>query len=110
MRKHKSNREIIKELSSVYGTYVPAKATVKKWAGHFHAGQTSLRDNHREGRPTTAVNTILWESVKKCIDQDCRKMVRDFATSTKINKSRVHTSLQQELNMWKVCSKMVQKC
>ncbi len=36
-------------------------------------------------------------------------MVRDVATSTKISKSSVHTSLQQELNMQKVCLKMVPK-
>ncbi len=46
--------------------------------------------------------------MKKYIHEDCLKMVRDFATSTKTSKSSVHTILQ-ELNMRKVCSKMVPK-
>ncbi len=108
IKKHKSNREIIEELSSVYGTHTLTKATVKKWVGRFCAGRTCLQDDHREGRPATAVNTILREQVKICTDQDCHKQV-DIATSTKISKSSVRTILQQELNMWKVCSKMMPK-
>ncbi len=46
IRERKSNRQIIKELSWVYGTHTLAKATVKKWVGHFCAGRTSLQDNH----------------------------------------------------------------
>ncbi len=58
IRKHKSKREIIEELSSVYCIHTLTKATVKKWAGCFRAGQTSLQVDHQEGRPTTMVNTL----------------------------------------------------
>ncbi len=64
IRKHKSKREIIEELSLVCGTHALAKATIKKWVGRFHAGRTSLQENHREGRPATVVNTISQKSVK----------------------------------------------
>ncbi len=109
IKKHKSNREIIEELSSVYGTRALTKVMVKKWVGHFCAGRTSLQDDHREGKLATAMNTISQEQVKKCINQDCRKTVRDIAKSAKISKSNIHTILRQELNMRKVCSKMVPK-
>ncbi len=94
IRKHKLNRKIIEELSSVYGTHTLAKVAVKEWAGHSRADQKPLQDDHREGRRATAVNTILREQVKIYIDRDRRKTVRDVATSTKINKSSVHTILQ----------------
>ncbi len=80
-----------------------AKAMVKKWVGHFRADRTSLQYDQREGRPTIALNTISREQVKKCINQDLCKIVRDITTSTKISKSRVHAILRQELNMWEVC-------
>ncbi len=54
------------------------------------------------------MNTISQEQVKKGIDQDCCKTVRDLATSTKISKSSIRTILQ-ELNVRKVFSKMVPK-
>ncbi len=47
------------------------------------------------------INTILWEQVKKCSD--------NVATRTKISKSSVYMILRQELNMRKVCSKIVLK-
>ncbi len=65
IRKHKSNGEIIEQLSSVYGAHAVAKLIVKNWVKCFRAGQTSLQDDHREGRPATVVDTILREQLKK---------------------------------------------
>ncbi len=42
VRKNKTNVEIIKELTSVYGTHALKRTEVKKWAGCFQSESESV--------------------------------------------------------------------
>ncbi len=99
----------MKELTSVYGTHTLKSTAVKKLVGHFRSGRESVGDNARASRLATACNACNVEKVKQEIEKDCRKTIRDVADSTDISCTSVHKILQQNLEMKKVCSKLVLK-
>ncbi len=104
--KNKTNAKIKKELTSVYGTRTLKSAAVKKWVGRFRSGKESVGDNARAGRPATACNI---EKVKQKIKKDRRKTIRDVADNTDISRTSEHKILWQNLEMKKVCLKLVLK-
>ncbi len=70
VRKNKTNAEIMKELTSVYGTHVLKSTPVKKWAGLFQSRRESVGDDARAGQPSTACNERNTEKVKQEIKKD----------------------------------------
>ncbi|KYN23204.1 hypothetical protein ALC57_04381 [Trachymyrmex cornetzi] len=55
--KGNTSTQIKAELDAVYGDSAPSFATVKRWVAEFKRGRTSLGDDERSGRPTTATTT-----------------------------------------------------
>ncbi len=94
VRKNKTNIEIMKELTSVYGTYVLKSTAVKKWAGCFQSGRESVGDDARSGQPATVCNTRNIEKVKRKIKNGRRKMIKDVADITGILRTSVHKILR----------------
>ncbi len=109
VRKNKTNNEIMKELTSVYGTHVLKSTVVKKWAGRFQSGRESVGNNAQAGRLATKCNTHNIEKVKREIGKDCRKMIRDVTDSADISRTSAHKILRQNLEIEKLCSKLVLK-
>jgi hypothetical protein len=56
--KQKSPTEIHKEVVEVYGENVISRKQVSVWCNQFREGRTSLLDEERAGRPTTACNAV----------------------------------------------------
>jgi hypothetical protein len=56
--KQKSPREIHKEVVEVYGENVISRKQVSVWCTQFKEGRTSLLDEERTGRRTTACSAV----------------------------------------------------
>jgi 2-succinyl-5-enolpyruvyl-6-hydroxy-3-cyclohexene-1-carboxylate synthase len=57
--KQKSPTEIHKEVVVVYGENMISPKQVSVWCNQFKEGRTSLLDEERAGRPTTACNAEM---------------------------------------------------
>ena len=47
-------KKIIESLRQIYGDSSPSKSVVYDWINRFKNGREDLKDNPREGRPSTA--------------------------------------------------------
>ena len=63
-------KEIYYQLAAVYGPSVPSFSTATRWFNEFKRGRQSLEDDTRSGRPSTAVNPDVIETVEKLIMED----------------------------------------
>ncbi len=97
--------EIMKELTSVYGTHVLKSTAVKKWRVISKVEENRWAMMPKLVNLATACNV---EKVKRQIDKDSRKTVRHVTDSIDISCTRVHKILRQNLEI-KVCSKLVLK-
>ncbi|KYN24367.1 hypothetical protein ALC57_04029 [Trachymyrmex cornetzi] len=65
--KGNTSTQIKAELDDVYGDSAPSFATVKRWVAEFKCDRTSLADDERSGRPTTATTTDNIEEILQMI-------------------------------------------
>jgi len=79
------------------------------WRKRFSEGRESLKDDDRPGRPRTAVTDDNTEKVRDVIRKDQRLGVRAVAEEVNLDRQSVRGILREELNMRKVCTKMVPK-
>ncbi len=90
------------KLMCVYDTH----ALMKKWVGHFRSGRESADDDAWADRQATVCNI---EKLKWRIEKDRWKMIRDVADGADISHTSVYKILWQNLEMEKVCLKLVLK-
>ena len=67
------------------------------------------KDDDRPGRPRTAVTDDNIENVRDVIRKDRRFSVRAAAEEVNLVRESVQRILREELNLRKVCAKMVPK-
>ncbi len=99
----------MKKLTSVYGTHMLKSIEVNKCVGSFQSGRESVGDDARARWPVTVGNARNIEKMKRKIEKNHRKTIRLVADSTDILCTSVHKIIQQNLEMKKVCSKLVLK-
>ena len=68
-----------------------------------------MKDDDHPGRPCTAVTNENTEKVRDVIRKDRRLGVRTVAEEVNLDRESVRRILTEELNMRKVCAKMVPK-
>jgi transcriptional regulator with XRE-family HTH domain len=83
----------------VYGHSSPSFSTIKKLAGEFNRGRTSLEEDPREGRPKSETTPETIEQVHDMVLDDRRMKVREIAETIGISKERVGYILHEELDM-----------
>jgi len=105
----KSTMETFQLLTEFYGEDCMSRACVFEWHKRFSEGRESLKDD-RPGRPHTAVTNDNIEKVRDVIRKDRRLGVRAVGEKNNLGRESVRQILRQELNMRKVCTKMVPKC
>jgi len=86
-----------------------SRARVSEWHKRFSEGRESLKDDDRPCRPRTAVTDDNIEKVRDVIRKDQRLGVRAVAEEVDLDRESVQRILREELNMRKVCAKMVSK-
>ena len=86
-----------------------SRARAFEWHKRFPEGRESLKDDDRPGRPRTAVTDDNIEKVRDVTRKDRRLGVRAVAEEINLDRESVRQILREELNMRKVCAKMVPK-
>lgn len=85
----------------------PSYSTVFRWFAEFNRGRSSLSDEHREGRPSTAVTTENIDAVRNMIETDRHVTYHEIQASLGIGASQVHSILHEHLGVRKLCARWI---
>jgi len=96
-------------LVQVYGDNAMKKTAVYKWVKRFSEGRESVTDEERSGRPATSRTEENIAKVRQIVRENLRLTVRSKAEQVNIDRETVRKILTEDLNMRKVCAKMVPK-
>lgn len=93
----------------VYGDDSLSRARVFVWHKRFSDGRDSVEDNERPGRPVTVSTSQKIARISEMVRKDRRLSVRMIAKRLNIDKETVRRLLHDDLNMSKVCAKLMPK-
>jgi transposase len=85
--KQKLPTEIPKEVAEVYGENVISRKQVSVWCNQFKEGRTSLLDEERAGRPTTACDAVNERRVEQLLLTDRRMKLKEIAYIFNLSKT-----------------------
>jgi len=75
----------------------------------FSGGRESVTDKERSGRPATSRTEENIAKVSQILRENRQLTVRSIAEQVNINRETVREILTEDLDMMKVCAKMVPK-
>jgi len=101
--------EIFQLLTEAYGEDCMSRTRIFEWHKRFSEGRESVKNDDRQGRPRTAVTDNNIEKVRDVFRKDRKLCVRSVAEEVNLDRESVRRILREELNMRKVCAKMVPK-
>lgn len=102
MQQGQSCSNIHTSMVDTCGTDAPSLSTVKKWVWEFKHGKTSLEDDPRSGRPTSAVDDAHVNAVQSLVKENRSISTRSIALELDISATSVRRILHEELKMSKV--------
>ena len=105
----KSGNEIREMLVQVYGYNTMKKTAVYKWVKRFSEGRESVTDKERSGQPATSRTEENIAKICHIVCENRRLTVRSIAEHMNIDRETVRKILTEDLDMRKVCAKMVPK-
>lgn len=105
----KSPTECFQILKEVFGDNAMSRARVFEWHKRFYEGREEVEDDERPGRPVTVRSEENVQKVCEIVRKDRRLSIRMIGDMLNINKETVRQILHDELNMKKVCAKLVPK-
>ena len=97
------------KLKQAYGELSLSRAQVFRWHKSFLEGREHVEDEPRSGRPSTSKTDENVERVKALVRSDRRLTIRMMGDQLNLNTFTVHQILTEDLQMRKVCAKMVPK-
>ena len=93
----------------VYGHNAMKKTAVYKWVKRFSEVRESVTDEERSGRPATSRTEENIAKISQTVCENRRMTVRGIAEHVNIDRETVRKILTEDLDMRKVCAKMVPK-
>jgi len=96
-------------LVQVYGDNAKKKTTVYKWVKRFSKGRESVTDEERSGRPATSRTEENVTKIYQILHENRRLTVRSITEQVNIERETVRKILTEDLDMRKVCAKLVPK-
>jgi len=96
-------------LGQVYGDSAMKKTAVYKWVKRFSEGRESVTDEERSGRAATCRTEENIANVRQIVRENRRLTVRSIAEQVNIDRETARKILTEDLDMRKVCTKMVPK-
>jgi len=96
-------------LVQVYGDSAVKKTAVYMWVKRFSEGRESVTDEERSGQPATSRTEENIANVRQILRENRRLTVRNIAERVNIDRQTVRKILTEDLDMRKVCAKMVPK-
>ena len=109
MKLNKTATECLQMLSDVYREDYMSRARVFKWHKRFTEGRMLVKDDQRTERPNTSKTDENVKRINRIVREDRRLGVRMIDETLSIDKDTVLKILRDELNMKKVCAKIIQK-
>jgi len=85
------------------------KTAVYKWVKRFSEGRESVNDEESSGRPATSKTEENIAKVRQIVRVNRRLTVRSIAEQVNIDRETVRKILTEDLDMRKVCAKLVPK-
>jgi len=101
--------ETFQLLTEAHSEDCMSRARVFGWHKRFSEGRENVKDDDHPGRPRTAVTDDNIEKMRDVIRNDQRLGVQAVAEEVNLERESVRQILREELNMRKVCAKMVPK-
>ena len=99
--------QIHDDMVIILGDDAPSFATVKRWVADFKRGRSSIEDEPRSGRSSTASSQANIDHVHQMVMNDRRLTIRSIATVIGISHERVENILTKELGMAKVSARWI---
>ena len=96
-------------LQEVYGQETMSRSRVFEWHKRFKEGREEVEDDARSGRPSLSRTEDNVERVRQNMREDRRMTVRMIAYELGINRETVWKIITEDLEMRKLCAKMVAK-
>lgn len=96
-------------LKEVFGDNAMSRARVFEWHKRFYEGREEVEDDERSGRPVTVRSDENVQKINGIVRTDRRLSIRMIADMVNTNRETVRQILHDELNMTKICAKMVPK-
>ena len=85
------------------------KTAVYKWVKRFSEGRESVTDEERSGQPATSRTEENIAKFHQIVRENRRLTVRGIAEQVNIDRETVRKIFTENLDMRKVCAKMVPK-
>ncbi|XP_015930647.2 protein GVQW3-like [Parasteatoda tepidariorum] len=80
-----------------------------KWHKAFKEGRERVTDEPRSGRPTTARTDENVQREREVLKSDLRLSIQAITNTLNLSKCVVHRIVTEDLQMRKVCAKLVPK-
>jgi predicted HTH transcriptional regulator len=96
-------------LVQVYGDNAIKKTAVYKWLKRFHKGRKSVTDEERSERRATSRTEENIAKIHQIVHENRRLTVGIMAEQVNTDRETVRKILTEDLDMRKVCAKMVPK-
>jgi len=77
------------------------------WFGRFNNGRTSIANDDRSGRPSTATTPSKVEQVRAAVNQDRRRTLHDLCAEVGIGYGSCQRILTEQLNMHRIAATFV---
>ena len=103
----KSGAETFEMIRRAYGNEAMSRARCFEWHAHFKIGRTSLEDDERSGRPYMNSKPKNAETIRRLVDEDRRKTIKDIAAILNVSYGKVQAILKCDLNMHRFAAKCV---
>jgi len=94
-------------LLQVYKDNALKKTAVYQWVKCFSEGRESVTDEERSGRPETSRTEANNAKIREIVRENRWLTVRSIAEQVNIDRETVRKILTEDLDMRKVCAKMV---
>ena len=96
--------QVIDSMHQVYGDSVPHRTIIFRWIKHFK-GQDDLKDDPREGRPSTSTSDENVKAVQDLVEKDCRITIDEIATTLEISHGSAFSILTDHLGLSKLSAR-----
>jgi len=96
-------------LVQVYGDNAMEKTAEYKWVKRFSEGRESVTEEERSGWPATSRTEENITKVRQIVRENRPLTVSSIAEQVNIDRKTVRKILTEDLDMKKVCAKMVPK-
>ena len=96
-------------MHQVHGDSVSHKTTIFKWIKRFKEGQDDLKDDPKEGRPSTSTSEENVKAVQDLVEKDRRNTIDKITTTLEVLHGSAFSILADHLGLSKLYARWASK-